>query len=463
MYKRELMRQLEEPVKKTLEELKAKHRHHLALKERYDGYYVFETMPKWDEKLQRTTFLSFYVGKIEKDGRFVEPVRKRNSTRNAKDLDEYIAQRERAELKDEKEAFESEYEPLILKELSTNPRDGIAAISKRLGLPYSTTLYWVRKLEKKYGIRYTIEPLFLNRFGLFRFLAVAKFINKRPNAEELKKLFGKNPYVQAAFMSKGAFDLFIFFLAPDPAVAEDFIYEIRSDKALASFPANWYSSYYTQGVGYIPLRDELFEVLKTRIWTRSKEQPRKRPNQIFLREYATLKELNDNGMIEFSEIDNKYQLKSGSAQYTYHKLLEDRMMLRITIAMEKPPITGTAVFIAEQLNVERFNRNKEAHFREATADEGKPLNKYVFLGDIGAPYGVILIAPLYSSPEFELIEQRLWKTISGARIKASIMTTMLVGRLSYRNMYPENTLVYRMLTTEHWAENPDNVALRKLE
>ena len=447
------MLELEEPVKKTLEELKTRHKHHLALQKRYDGYYVFETMPKFDEKLQRNTLMSLYLGKIERSGRFVEPVRKKNSTRDIKNLDEYIQKRKRIELGEEKEAFESEYEPLILKELSTNPRDGIAAISKRLGLPYSTTLYWIRKLEKKYEIHYTLEPAFLNKFGLFRFFVLAKFKGKGPSTKELKKLLESKPQVQVAFLTNGAYNLFIFFLANDPATAEDFIYEIRSDAALADYPANWYSSYYTQGMGYIPLRDSFFDQLEKRVWRRSKDQPRKQRDQIFLREYATLKELNNNGMIEFSKIDEKYNLKTGSAQYTYHKLLYDKMMLRITIAMDNPPIKDTAVFVAEQINLGKYNKNKENHFREEIVDEGKPLNRYIFVGDIGSPYGVILIAPLYNSSDFDTAEQRLWDTIKGARIKASIITTMLVGRLCYRNIYPEKTWIYEFLTTGRKSTN----------
>jgi DNA-binding Lrp family transcriptional regulator len=391
--------------------------------------------------------MSLYLGKIERSGRFVEPVRKKNSTRDIKNLDEYIQKRKRIELGEEKEAFESEYEPLILKELSTNPRDGIAAISKRLGLPYQTTLYWIRKLEKKYGIHYTLEPIFLNKFGFFRFFALAKFKDRRPNITELRKLLESKPQVQAAFLTKGSYDLFIFFLAEDPISAEDFIYEIRSDAALADYPAYWHSSYYTQGIGYIPLRDSFFDQLEKRVWRRSKDQPRKQRDQIFLREYATLKELNSNGMIEFSKIDEKYGLKNGSARYTYRRLLDDKLILRITIAMDSPPIKDTAVFVAEQINLGKFNKNKENFLREELADEGKPLNRYIFAGDIGSPYGIILIAPMYDSLDFDIAEQRLWDTVKGARIKASILTTMLVGRLCYRNIYTEKTWLYKSLIT----------------
>lgn len=447
------MLNLEEPVEKTLSLIKKEHRHHIALHKRKDGYYAYETLSKWNPEKGRNSLITLYIGKIAFDGSFTAPVRRKGLTQGAKNLDEYLEKRRKSQNLQEKEGFESEYEPLILKELSTNPRDGIAAISKRVGLPYSTTLYWIKKLEQKYGIHYTIEPAFLNKFGFFRFFALARFKNKRPDSEQLKKILEEKPQVQLAFLAKGAYDLFIFFLATDPATAEDFIYEIRSDRTLANYDAYWYSSYYTQGIGYIPLRESFFNQLEKRVWRRSKEQPRKQKGQIFLREYATLKELNANGMIEFAKIDEKYGLKNGSAQYTYHKLLEDNMVLRITIAMENPPIKDTAVFIGEQVNVAKYNKSKENHFREEITEEQKPLNRYIFAGDIGSPYGVILIAPLYESSDFEAIEQRLWNTIKGSKIKASIMTTILVGRLCYRNIDIKETWIYGFLNNNKKSIN----------
>ena len=440
---------LEEPVKKTLEELKTRHKHHLALQKRYDGYYVFETMPKFDEKLQRNTLLSLYLGKIEKDGRFIEPVRKKNSTRNARNLDEYIEQRERTELKEEKEAFESEYEPLILKELSTNPRDGIAVISKRLGLPYSTTLYWIRKLEKKYRIRYTLEHWFLRNSGFDRYISIAKFDGIRPSASKLKKLLEGNPYVQLAILTRGAYDLFLFLVAPDIRLAEDMVYQLRSNQVFASCPAEWYASYYQQGIGYIPLRDKFFDVLEKKVWHRAKETPRKQKDQIFLREYATLKELNSNGLIEFSAIDKKYHLKAGSAQYTYHKLIDEKMIYRITITMDKPPIKDVAIIVVEQLDVNRFNAHKKEYFLETISEEETPLNTYVFVGDIGSPYGILLVAPLYKDGDLERIESRLSEHMPGCRIRTSLISNTLVGNLGLRKIDTTKTWVYDTLVKEY--------------
>ncbi len=446
---RVLMQELEEPIRKTLEALKAIHKHYLVLKKRPDGYYVIEAMPKWDEKLQRYTLMSLYIGKIEKDGKFIEPIRKRSSTKDARNLDEYIEQRERSETREEKEAFGSEYEPLILKELSTNPRDGVAAISKRIGLPYSTTLYWIKKLEKKYNIRYTIEYWFIRQFDLNRYIAIVKFKDKRPKREELKALLEKNPYVQLAVSTRGAYDLFLFIIANKPGDAENVIYNLRSSPVLSHCPADWQVSYYAAGMGLIPLRDKFFDIIKDRVWRRSKETPRKQKDQIFMREYATLRELNSNGLIDFSEIDKKYGLKQGSAQYTYHKLVNDRMLERVTGIMETMPKVGAAIFIAKQRNVGLFNEHRKEYLSELISDSDEVMNRYVFVGDIGSPYGIILISPLFNQGDLENVEESVKKVAKGSIIRTSVITDVLIGSLGFRRLDLTKTWAYETLVKEY--------------
>ena len=443
-----IMQEIPEPVRAALEELKSRHRHHLQLRRCEGGYYVSEATSKWDPEKGRNRAISIYVGKITDNGEFIEPVRKRSSTMGVENLDQYMKLSKERSNAAEKQQFESEYEPLILKELSTNPRDGIAAISKRIGLPYSTTQYWIKKLEQKYGIRYTIEPGFLSHFSLSKFIAIAKFKDIRPNQENLQKLLKANPNVQLAFMARGSYDLFIFFLAKDPLEAEQLIYEIRKSSVLATCTAEWFSSYYTQGIGFIPIRDEFIQTLEKRVWHRSKEHPRKEKNQIFMREYATLRELNKDCLVPFIEIDRKYRLKEGSALYTYHQLLKNEMVLRTTITMQNPPIKGTAVFIIKQLNVAKFIKHKREWLLNALNDGKAYLNKYILLGDIGSPYGIIQVAPSYKDGDIEAIEQNLYASTKGAEIETSIITKFLVGNFSYRKLDMRESDLYKIYKNE---------------
>ncbi|MCL5122783.1 MAG: Lrp/AsnC family transcriptional regulator [Candidatus Marsarchaeota archaeon] len=451
------MEELPRAVSNKIKDLKNKHRHHIEVHRKGNYFYLFETTSEWVPETMSRKKLSLYIGKLSKSAKFIPPLRKRPSTEGINTLDEYINRVHKADALEEKELIKSEYEVPILKELSTNPREGAQQISKKLGLNYSTTYYWIKRLEEKYGIRYTIEHVFLNKFGFFRFFAVAKFSDKRPDSEALKRVLEDNKYIQLAFLSRGAYDLFIFFLASDPVSAENLIYDLRSNPVLAECPAFWYSSYFTQGIGYIPLRDEFFDVLEERVWRRTKEHPRRSIGQIFLREFATLKELNHNGLIEFSEIDRKYGLKKGSAQYTYHKLLEDEMIFRVTITMDKPPIKDTAVIVINQIDVGKFNKKRTEWLKDVIEESNEvPLNKYIFVGDIGSPYGIIHISPVYKDGEVEKVEADILKITSGIRVETSIISKILVGKLGYRKIDTTKTWVYKTLYQELTKDGKSN-------
>jgi DNA-binding Lrp family transcriptional regulator len=254
--------------------------------------------------------------------------------------------------------------------------------------------------------------------------------------------------VQLAFMARGSYDLFIFFLAKDPFEAEQLIYEIRKSSVLAKCTAEWFSSYYTQGIGFIPIRDEFFQTLEKRVWHRSKEHPRKEKDQIFMREYATLRELNKDGLITFTEIDRKYGLKEGSALYTYQQLLKNEMIFRTTITMQNPPIKDTAVFIIKQLNIGKFIENRKGWLLNALNDGKALLNKYILLGDIGSPYGTIQVAHSYKDGDIEAMEQDIYTTVKGIEIETSIITKFLVGNLSYRKLDIKESIMYKISKQE---------------
>ena len=392
--------------------------------------------------------VTFYLGHIDQNGKFIAPLRRKNLTKGANNLDEYIKKRSSSEYREQTAKMENVYENMILKELSSNPRIGIAGIARKAGLPYGTTSYYIKKLERKYNIRYTIEPGFLSYFSLSKFFAVARFKDKRPNVEKLQKLLQDNSYVQLAFMARGAYDLFIFFLAKDPFEAEQLVYGIRKSDVLADCTAEWFASYYTQGIGFVPIRDEFMETLKQRVWHRSKEQPRKAKEQIFLREYATLRELNKDGLIPFTEIDKRYGLKDGSALYTYQQLLKSEMIFRVTITMQNPPIKDTVVFIVKQLNIKKFIDHRKDWLSNALNDDTGPLNKYILEGDIGSPYGLIHVAPSYKDGDIESIEQDLNISVKGAEIETSIITKFLVGNLSYRKLEIKESILYKISKQE---------------
>ncbi len=258
--------------------------------------------------------------------------------------------------------------------------------------------------------------------------------------------------VKASNNTRGAYDLFIFFLAPDPTTAENMIYNLRLDPTLINCPAHWYASYFTVGMGYVPLRDSFFGIVEKQVWHRSKEQPRKGKSQIFIREFGTLKELNSNGLVEFSKIDEKYGLNKGAANYTYYKLIEEKMINRVTITMGKPPIKDVAIMLIKQKDLLKFQKKRKEWLLDVITEGNTPLNKYILSGDVGSPYGILRTLPIYQNGDLEKIENTISKMIKGAEIKTSMLSEILTGRLGFRKIDIKETWLYQTFVKEYRYE-----------
>ena len=117
---------------------------------------------------------------------------------------------------------------------------------------------------------------------------------------------------------------------------------------------------------------------------------------------------------------------------------------RVTITMETPPIKETAVFIVKQLNIKKFIEHRKGWLLDALKSEDELLNKYVFFGDIGSPYGAIQVAPSYKDGNIESIEQNLYASTKGVEIETSIITKFLVGNLSHRKLDMKEPILYKI-------------------
>ncbi len=454
------MEEIPVAVKRTFERLKATYPFYIILLSRNGHYYVYRHRGIYQKDTRKIKTARTYLGKITSIGEFlmrtapikldeIERAKEIILTHGGKVIMPGISA---SKTIIEPEGLEDATEIKILEALSTDARQGISRMSKTVESAPNTLKNKIKKLERKYGIKYTIEYGFLDRFNLYRFLAIAKFTDKMPDAEKVKKLIIAEPRIQLALWGRGEFNLFLFILAATPTEAENLVYRLRSQPALSGYPSEWYSSYFTHGYGYIPLRNEFFDLIKSKVWQRTKETPRKQQGQIFKREYATMRELNNDGKIKFKDIDKKYGLSTGSASNMYRELLKNENIWRTTITMEKPPVKDIAAIIMEQINIEEFNSNKIEYLRHRLVDTGFPLNRYLYTGDIGAPYGILLIAPLYKEGDLEKLEAEISSVTKGIKLKTSLISSILVGNLGFRKI--DNTKT-------HWYKYNEDLLLKK--
>jgi len=207
-------------------------------------------------------------------------------------------------------------------------------------------------------------------------------------------------------------------------------------------------SYITYAYGYTPIRQEFFDLLKERVWYRSKEHPKRKPEQILQREYDVLRILNKDGRKGFLEIDNELGLSKGSADYTYYRLLEKLLIYRVTIRMDKLPARLNAVIRIPQTYIKGLNVHKKEFMLHLIENPKTPTNKYALEGDIGMPQGGLFIRPIYNET-LENIDKEIQSALAEkSKPDIEIITDTLVGSVGFRRLPTEETYQYKAMIKE---------------
>lgn len=441
------MRQLPESVKEALEKLRKEHKYSVSIALINGSFYVYEAKSETMDGKRKT--VNLYLGKISADGTFI-PARHKKLETNAKTLEERIA-RESSSHKNnllERMLYPEDVDLKILEAISANGRASITEIADYSGTTNAIAKKRLGNLEAMYGITYI--PEFGPRpFGFFRYVVFVRFFKgKVPEEQKMKEILEKESRIQFAALLKGKYHLFMYLLAENTQALEDTLYRIRSEKAFSQNRSLWQVSYITYAYGYTPMRMEFFDLLKERIWRRTREHPRRAPEQILQREYDVLKALSIDGRKEFSGMDNELGLSKGSSDYTYYRLLEKKLIYRITIRMDKLPARFTALIKLPQTDIESFNAHRNEFFAHMIDNPKTPTNRYALFGDIGAPYGFLFIKPIYAETSEEYTEELKDAIHEKSEPDIEIITDVLVGTLGFRRIPPEETYQYKIITNK---------------
>ncbi|MGC8496365.1 MAG: AsnC family transcriptional regulator [Candidatus Micrarchaeia archaeon] len=426
-------------VEKALEELRKKYKHSIVLNSINGRYYVYEATTKSINGSNKS--FNLYLGRIKENGEFVEANHRKKETMVGT-LDESIKLKS-SESPIERIIHPDEKDIEILEELSNDGRKPIAEIADKIGMSATSVKYRLERLERTYGIRYTID-IAPRPFGFFRFVALVKFIGDKPGIEGIRKALERVPTIQFAATLKGSYDLFLYMFAENTQALENKLYEIRSDPAFSRSKAKWNISYITYSYGYIPVREEFIKSLKEHVWRRTKETPRKGPGMMTYREYMILSELNKNGREDFASMDRKFGLDPGASQYTYRALIEKGIMKRVTICMDKVPLHYNALLVCSQTDIQGFNTHRREFLAYEIEKTNNPTNKFALVGDIGSPYGILFVSPIYDAG-IDHLEKEVSNMLHGAEIESSIISDIIIGSLGYRKIAIENTIQYNII------------------
>ncbi len=439
--------ELPEKISATLKLLEKRAGYNITVVKISGKYYVYHLTSKKSGNKREVTNL--YFGKIDADGRFFPSQKARLDG-----LDASFGRSGSGKTDDPQDKLmcPDSTDKKILEIISSDGRASISDIAANIGFTKSITERRLHKLEHDYKISYTLE--FGPRpFSFFRYVVLVRFIGEPPGNEEMKRIFDEEPRVQLAVLLKGKYDLMLYMLAEDTQKLEDTIYRMRSSKELYRHKMLWHVSYITYAYGYTPIRDKFIEFLKTRIWKRSRETPRRLPGQITEREYNVLRELNMDGRITFSEIDRKVGLENNASSYTYYKLLENLTIERVTISMQALPMMYSAIIIVPQTDMQRFNNNRNAVFKNFIENPDTPSSRYAIEGDFGSPYGLFFIRPIYNE-SLNSVEEEMKNVLKADNIRSYVITEIMVGSIGYRRLPYEDTYQFKELQETGNAPKP---------
>ena len=437
-------------VKSSFSKVQASLKFKVYLKAINGKFYVYRQTSAWDRQNKRVRVHSTYIGRIKEDG---TDIRKEETSddelENAKAIifkhggKVVMPEEQRAMAEDL--GFVSDTDRKLLTCLSMNARASRKFIGSIAGLSASAAHYRIKHLEERFGIRY-IPEIDTMKLGFLTYLVFVKFYNEKPTLDEIKSSMENEPRVQFVGATSGDYDLIVLVLAENNEKATGFIYTIRTGEELGKYESRWVITPFQMSYGTFLLRDKFFEALKERVWTRSKDAQKPNKDSLTNREYSTLKELNEDGLSEFTKIDAKYSFDRGAAQYAYYKLRDRGLIKRNTITMRKTPLRYNAVVFTELINGLKLGKTQNNLLLEIVgSDPVEITNRYSIVGDVGVPNGVLFLFPVIKESALQDTEGRLTSELDGFKISSLIITNVVLGELCYRLYDNKYTIQYENL------------------
>ena len=327
----------------------------------------------------------------------------------------------------------SNAEKAILRTLCSDSRASITKLAKAARCSRAAAAKNLARLERKLGLRYTLEINETKLGGSERHLVAIKF-DAKPSKESLKEFFKADTNAQAVYALSGDYDLLIYARAGDP---ESYIvWETYVASQLAEYrPLIKPSEFVITHWGFWPLSDSF--VAEIRESTGLDELDRK-----------MLIVLNSNSRTSISKIARETGAAIGTVRYRLMNLKKSGIIKRFTVAVQSPPYEYQMV---EFINY-RFSKDFEERFanirkKYLEMDEGTVplLNKWQIIAPISGSFRSFVMS-IYEGKEdatesVPAFQKSIFKkdniAVSYARI-----SSVIKGLLPYRSLDVKQNYVY---------------------
>ncbi|MDE1871239.1 MAG: Lrp/AsnC family transcriptional regulator [Candidatus Micrarchaeota archaeon] len=431
-------------VKSTFLKLKRANGKYVEIKHIKKYFFAYQSTSRWSKEKRKPIKVTSYLGRITNKGQFI-PAKKRKPRNISQQIateslmEQPILDAGQKTLENvTKDVKRYKHESTLLTALSMNGRISMSVLGRMVGIKETAVSLQVKKLEKKYGIKYMAE-IDITKLGYIQFLITVKFLDEFPKTEELKSVLINDVRIQLAFLTKGDFDLMMYALAKSIEEISFLLIELREK---FDYRATWNAAPVFEDYGYIPIRNEFIDYIKS---------------ELLSREYAVLKELRKNGKIDFTEIDNIYGFDKGRSQYSYYRLKERGAIKRITISMNYLPIRYIAAIFEDIVNGKQFKINREKVLRDIVSNTPFQINKYLLIDDTINPKGILLYLPIFNDGDLETAIENFALMNIGTINRTVIITSLLLGEFCFRSFDNVYSIQEEILIKEYKLNYPPKI------
>lgn len=428
---------------------------HIYLKQLRGRFYVYRHTYEWQADTQRSKTIAEYLGKIMPDGVFVKRiVSYKDEFEKAKALiaahGGRIIWEEKKELKElvpqtPQNVKIKDTDLKLLMALSMNARMPVSKLADLAGISEHTATSRTKILEEKLGIKYLLE-LDIEKLGYIKYLILIKFTEDKPTIKELGEAISGEHRILFAAITKGDYDVIMYVMDEDPLTANNNLFRLRTKPSIKNYKAQWNLIYFAEVYSFMPVNDGFIDnILKNRVWHRTKEMPRPAKSQLKYREFALLKELFANSTVNFAYVDKKYGLSNGTSRYTYHTLKEKGIISRPTISMTNLPMQYIGMLLIANVDESKIQEHRYKWLLDEV-EYGEIANKYSLVGNVGAPNGSIAFLPITTGNPIDNVAETVYRELQGSIVKSMIITDVLIGSLCYRRFDNNYSRQYNTLS-----------------
>lgn len=307
----------------------------------------------------------------------------------------------------------------IVRKLSENSRASVSDLSKAVGVSRKTVTEKIKAAESALGITYTLD-LDERMLGLVSpHLTLVKF-ERKPDYEEIAKIFSKTYIPQIVMITKGAYDMVIY--SNSFSNSEYALWDKSMQLKLSDYGTRWRTSEVVhRQLGFFPLRNEA--IRRANIEETNKH---------------LLEILNDDSRINFAKLSARLNMHFNTLTYRFKRLLEEKYINRFTLAMDKPKNTILMSFFGNY-TVGRGYEEASANARKAfMSDDPDPIvSRYLITAPLIGSYTFFTLGvfdDLSSAQKYDISYHKKIHKSSKAKIEYAEVERVLLGRLPIRSV-----------------------------